>query len=90
MSDSNKKMKMYEVLDVYDVREREQKIAVLDRFAQALELFYQHDFYLARSTFSDILKELPTDEITKWYLFTCETYLNMDHPQEFSCALCYE
>ena len=60
MTGSNKKMDMYEVLDALDVREREKKRAVCERFSQALELFYQHDFYLARSAFSDILKELPT------------------------------
>lgn len=90
MGSSGKKMNMYEVLDAYDVRERERKRAVCERFAQALELFYQHDFYLARSAFSDILKELPTDEISKWYLFTCETYLNMEHAEDVPCALRYE
>ena len=78
------------VLDALDVREREKKRAVCERFAQALELFYQHDFYLARSAFSYILKELPTDEIAKWYLFTCETYLNMEHAEDVPCALRYE
>ena len=90
MASSGKKMNMYEVLDAYDVRERDQKRAVCGRFEQALELFYQHDFYLARSAFSDILKELPTDEISKWYLFTCETYLNMEHAEDANCALRYE
>lgn len=90
MSGSGRQMKMYEVLDALDVREREKKRAVCERFAQALELFYQHDFYLARSAFSDILKELPTDEIAKWYLFTCETYLNMEHAEDVSCGLRYE
>lgn len=90
MTGSNKKMDMYEVLDALDVREREKKRAVCERFSQALELFYQHDFYLARSAFSDILKELPTDEIAKWYLFTCETYLNMEHAEDVPCCLRYE
>lgn len=90
MESSGKKINMYEVLDAYDVRERDCRLAVCDRFAQALELFYQHDFYLARSAFSDILKELPTDEISKWYLFTCETYLNMEHAEDVPCALRYK
>lgn len=90
MGSNGRKMNMYEVLDAYDVRERDKKLAVCDRFAQALELFYQHDFYLARSAFSDILKELPTDEIAKWYLFTCETYLNMEHAEDVPCCLRYE
>lgn len=90
MGSNGKKMNMYEVLDAYDAREREKKCAVCERFAKALELFYQHDFYLARSAFSDILKELPNDEISKWYLFTCESYLNMEYVENVSCALCYE
>ena len=90
MESSGKKINMYEVLDAYDVRERDCRLAVCDRFAQALELFYQHDFYLARSAFSDILKEFPTDEISKWYLFTCETYLNMEHAEDVPCALRYK
>lgn len=90
MGSSGGKMNMYEVLDAYDVRERDRKLAVCGRFAQALELFYQHDFYLARSAFSDILKELPTDQIAKWYLFTCETYLNMEYAEDVPCCLRYE
>ena len=90
MAGSGRQLKMYEALDALNVREREKKRAVCERFAQALELFYQHDFYLARSTFSDILKELPTDEISKWYLFTCETYLNMEHAGDVPCELRYE
>ncbi len=90
MTGSKKQIRMYEVLDVLDIREREKKQLLGEHFEQALELFYQHDFYLARSAFSDILKELPTDEIAKWYLFTCETYLNMEHTDGLSCALRYE
>ena len=90
MSNSGKKMNMYEVLDAYDVRERSRKQAICEKFDRALELFYQHDFYLARSGFSDILKDLPTDEIAKWYLFTCETYLNMENAEDVPCCLRYE
>lgn len=90
LADSGKKMNMYEVLDVYSAGERARKIELSGRFAQALQLFYQHDFYLARSAFSDVLKELPTDEIAKWYLFTCESYLNMEHAEELPCGLRYE
>ena len=90
LSNSGKKMNMYEVLDAYDVRERSRKQAICEKFDRALELFYQHDFYLARSGFSEILKDLPTDEIAKWYLFTCETYLNMEHAEDVPCCLRYE
>ena len=90
MGSNGKKMNMYEVLDAYDVGERGRRQAICEKFARALELFYQHDFYLARSGFSEILKELPTDEIAKWYLFTCETYLNMENAEDVPCCLRYE
>lgn len=90
IADTGQQMKMYEALDVYDARERAGKLNLREKFAQALQLFYQHDFYLARSAFSDVLKELPTDEIAKWYLFTCESYLNREHADDLPCSLNYE
>lgn len=87
MAGSGQQLKLYEALDVYDARERAGKLELREKFEQALQLFYQHDFYLARSAFSDVLKELPTDEIAKWYLFTCEAYLNREHADDLPCAL---
>lgn len=89
LNGNGKKVNMYEVLDVYGANERARKLELRSRFEEALQLFYQHDFYLARSAFSDVLKELPTDEIAKWYLFTCESYLNMEHAEELPCGLDY-
>ena len=60
------------------------------KFQKALQLFYQHDFYLARSTFSDVLKENPEDAMAKWYLFTCERYLNQVHIEGDVCKLYWD
>lgn len=76
LSDEKEEIRLYEVLDAYSPSERRNKLETNARFAKALELFYQHDFYLARSTFSEVLKDNPKDEMAKWYLFTCEKYLN--------------
>lgn len=82
--------KLYEVLDACPARERRAKLQTRDKFEQALQLFYQYDFYLARSTFSEVLRELPEDRISKWYLFACEKHLNETHGAEIDCSLHYE
>lgn len=71
-----KKIRLYEVLDACDNQCRSQKLSCLKLFEEALELFYQNDFYLALGKFSEILKEAPEDFLSKWYLFVCEKYLN--------------
>lgn len=81
---SNDKVGLYEVLDVCEAQERRKKLMYNDRFQEGLNLFYQHDFFLARSTFSDILKDCPEDQVAKWYLFTCEKYLNQSYSGDFS------
>ena len=45
-------------------------------FIQPLRLFYEKDFYIARTKFSDILKETPDDDLVKWYVFEADRYLN--------------
>ncbi|MBO6241257.1 MAG: hypothetical protein J6O61_10590 [Butyrivibrio sp.] len=67
---------IYEVLDSHSEKERSQKLAVLDRFNAALQLFYNKEFYQARNKFSDIFKETPEDELVRWYIFACEEYLH--------------
>lgn len=79
--------KLYEVLDACPTRERRIKVQNKEKFEKALQLFYQKDFYLARSLFSEILRELPQDSISKWYLFTCENYLNEAYSEELDCGL---
>lgn len=70
------RLKYYEVLNVYDESVRTRRIKNIDDFDKALNMFYENDFYLARTAFSDILKTDNTDELSRWYLFMCEKYLN--------------
>ena len=81
------KIRLYEVLDVCPEKERSRKLSYDEKFQQAIRLFYQNDFYLARSAFTEIVKESPEDRIAKWYLFTCEKYLNEAHTEAVSCKL---
>jgi len=76
IGDDNIKVKLYEVLDACSARERQLKLSFRDRFEETLELFYNRDFYLARNSFTEILKECPEDEITRWYLFESDRLLN--------------
>ena len=78
---------MYEVLDCCSLNEKSSKIRNRDEFEQALQLFYQDDFYLARSKFSEIIKECPEDGIARWYLFACETLFNRDGGRDTQHAL---
>ena len=87
ISDTGERLRLYEALDACPVAQRRLKRDTDVKFQKALQLFYQHDFYLARSTFSDVLKENPEDAMAKWYLFTCEKYLNQVHIEGDVCKL---
>ena len=76
LSGSGRELKLFEVLDACPKRERQAKLDDRDRFSEALALFYQKDYYIARNAFSDILKRNPTDEIARWYLFESERLLD--------------
>lgn len=52
-----------------------------------MKLFYQCDYYLARSKFSEIIKECPEDGIARWYIFACEALFNQDDYQNAKHAL---
>lgn len=84
------RVKLYEMLDACPNQERRAKCQIKEKFEEALRLFYQYDFYLARSLFSEVLRELPQDRIAKWYLFTCEKYLNETYDEGIDCGLHYE
>lgn len=43
-------------------------------WAQALELYRQHDFAAAMRKFAGILRAMPGDEAAHWYLFRCESF----------------
>ena len=80
-------LKLYEVLDAESIRVRKERLNSLGRFQEALDLFYQQDFYFARNMFTEIVKTSSDDELAKWYLFECEKYLNEAAPENFVGAL---
>lgn len=75
-------IKLYEVLDAYPARVRAAKLAVMNKFNEALNSFYEKDFYISRTLFSDILKETPDDDLVKWYVFESDRYLNESVDEE--------
>ncbi len=70
------KIKVYEALDACPARVRQLKLSVRERFEESIEAYYNRDFYLARNSFTEILKDCPEDNIARWYLFQSEKYLN--------------
>lgn len=87
VEEGNYIFKLYEILDAYPAKERMARIESKGRFKKALNLFYQGDFYLARNLFTEVLKDCPTDEVAKWYLFLSEERLNENKPGSSSLAL---
>jgi hypothetical protein len=73
---NGQKIKLYEVLDSCPVAIRKQKIATMKKFRDALNQYYEKDFYLSRTSFSEILKDTPNDQLVKWYVFESDRYLN--------------
>ena len=74
--ENGEKIRLYEVLDACPVVIRKQKIATLNKFKEALAQYYEKDFYLSRTSFSEILKDTPDDLLVKWYVFESDRYLN--------------
>ena len=74
--DNGERVRLYEVLDAYPAAIRKQRISTLKKFQDALAQYYEKDFYLSRTSFSEILKEAPEDQLVKWYVFESDKYLN--------------
>ena len=83
IEESGVEMKLYEVLDGCPKKERELKILYRSKFDEAIKLFYQNDYYMARNSFSEILKNNPSDEIVRWYLFESERLLDSRGRSEY-------
>lgn len=79
-SEDGQRFPLYEVLEACSMEEKYKKQSTAGRFAKALDLFYEDNFYLARMYFTQVLKESPQDGVARWYLFACETLLNMENP----------
>lgn len=90
ISATSERIRVYEVLDACPLREGKRKAQTDPKFQKGIELFYQHDFYLARNTFNEVLRENPEDSMATWYLFTCEKYLNEIQVKGDVCRLCPE
>jgi hypothetical protein len=73
---NGERVRLYEVLDAYPAAIRMQRISTLKKFEDALAQYYEKDFYLSRTSFSEILKEAPEDQLVKWYVFESDRYLN--------------
>ena len=73
---SGRELKLYEILDALPQRERLAKLTDAAAFDEAMGYFYKHDYYLARTRFSEVLKRIPEDEIVRWYLFESERLLD--------------
>lgn len=73
---TGERIRLYEVLDAYPARKRAERLSTLEKYNEALDLYYERDFYIARTKFSDILKETPGDSLVRWYVFEADRYLN--------------
>lgn len=70
--------KLYEIFDAYSQSQRQERMKNREAFDKALKLYYSNDLYLARSMFSDIVRECPDDGIARWYAFASDEMFNKD------------
>ncbi|MBQ9549535.1 MAG: hypothetical protein IJU87_01860 [Lachnospiraceae bacterium] len=82
LKNRTKKIRLYEVLDACEARQRQLKLANREKFEKSLEYFESRDFYLARNNLTEIIKECPEDEMAKWYIFECEKFLSGEAEEE--------
>lgn len=87
LSNDGRNMNLYEVLDVLPAAVGKRRLANREQFKKALSMYYHNDFYLARSIFTEILKQDSDDEIAKWYVFACEDLLKLAGEKEYDYSL---
>lgn len=87
ITENGKNIKLYECMDAYSNKQKELLINTHKIFKKALGLFYSNDFYLARNTFNEVLKENAEDRVARWYLFNCEHNLNNTEDTEVGYGL---
>ncbi len=85
--DGQTDFRLYEILDACPQSQKAAKLRNKEKFARALQLYYDNDLYLARSTFADILEECPADGIARWYVFACEERFNREDSWQEGHAL---
>lgn len=76
LSEQGEEIALHEVLDAYPANIRKQRLATVSKYKEALDAYYEKDFYIARTKFSEILKEAPLDSLVRWYVFESDKYLN--------------
>lgn len=81
------KLRLYESLEVYEEKQCSAMLQTREVFEKALQLFYGHDFYLARYHFTEVLKEWEKDGVARWYLLRCEQQLDKEYQADTSDAL---
>lgn len=87
LSNVNKNIELYEILDCLPEKERRNKVENMDNFNQAMEHIKKMDYYFARNMFAKIILSDPNDEVARHYLFKCEQCLSMDNDVEVDFGL---
>lgn len=75
------RINLYEVIDACPEPERSQKLRADEDFQNGLRMYYENDFYLARSYFAKVMRVCAKDDIAKWYIFSCERLINETHDE---------
>ncbi len=75
---------LYELLGGYSDIVRNQRLRYDSELQNGIALFYKADFFLARTCFSQLLKQCPDDGIARWYLFACEERLRGEAVDDLS------
>lgn len=73
------------IYDVYDGDEEEEfyyKELTKPMFEKGVELFVARKFYDARLVFVEVLKQHRRDKAAKEYLYRCDNYYRMSHPEQ--------
>jgi len=73
---ADRRVELYEILDACTDEIRKTREETRKLFDEGLELFYESNFYLARNNFAKVIKADYSDTVARWYLFTCEKYLD--------------
>jgi two-component system sensor histidine kinase ChiS len=74
---------VFEIIDSELDEIKIQKIALKSTFSQAIDAYYQKQFFEAIKQFQDILVQLPQDKAAHFYLERCEYYLEHGTPNDW-------
>ncbi len=74
---------VFEIMDADSEKSLRQKIILKPVFLGAVEVYYQKQFQLASRKFQAVLKEMPEDKASSFYLERCEYYLQHGVPLDW-------